>query len=263
VTLPSIAENDYMALDSAAHSRAVSIQNTNVYNYIQRAKLQFAITRTQDKMTTNFGGPGEMRQALKMQKYRQFRILDEKLRYFGGRSTSGTAPASYYSMGGLTWFLRNGTLLKDFGGSMSESGLDNWFGTYFDQNPDADNVALFAAPNVIRIINYFAKDKLVVNEVSPMKYGMQVNQYVFGSRRVDLIELPLLTDPFCKGWGWILDLTRIRMKDIQPPVYIPDALSEGQSDVIWDTYAQTVSMIMANEWRHAMCINALSWGGSF
>ncbi len=253
VMLPALVENDN---PTSTTYRNTSVTDTNVFNFMQVAKLQFSITRLQDKMTDHFGGPGSKRMQLKRQKFREFLVKSEKMKMFGGRSSGGTAPATRRMAGGLVHFLRNGTLAKNFNGTFTESGWDNFLGDYIDQNPDAKNIAAAMAPNVIRQINYFAKDKI---RISPMtkKYGLNITRYIGGPMEVDLIPLPLLTDPVTRGWGWLLDFSRIRLKDIDPPTYTPDALNVGQSEVIYDTYREVTSLLLANESRHAQFTGAI------
>lgn len=245
---PAIAENDETY-------RSASVADANIYNYVQICKLQFAITRLEDKMETHFGGAGSKRAQLKKQKYREFRIKAELLKYFGGRSSSGTAPATRYMQGGLVHFLRNGTLYKNFNGTFTESGYDNFIGDYSDQNPDVEVINHCCAPNVIRQINYMCKDKIRLSPDSK-RYGLNLNQYIGGPKKVNLIPLPLLTDATTRGWGWFLDFTRIKLKDIDRPTYYPEAKNVGESEIIYDTFREVTSMLVANESRHAMHVGA-------
>jgi len=250
VLLPALDENDEDTL------RDVSIANSNIYNYEQLVKLQFSISRINDKMVTHFGGPGSFRMQQQRQKWYEFNVKGEKTCLFGGRSTGGTAPATKRMMGGITQTLYNGTLFKDFGGTITESGFDNWVGDYYDQNPDATNIAYMAAPNVLRRLNYWAKDKL---QVSPMSsaYGMNLQRYIGGPLAVDLIPMPLFTSQELRGWGYLLDFSRIFMKYLDTPKLHKDAKDIGVSEKIIDTYREVRSMLMANESRHAMHVGAL------
>jgi len=255
VMLPALNEDDDMTSGSADAWRAASMQDTNVYNYVQLSKLQFSITRTMNMMTTNFGGPGEKRKQLTKQKYREYRIKQEKMKYFGGRASSGTAPTSRRMQGGLVHYLRNGTLYHDYNGVFTESGFDEQIGNYHDQNPDAKVIDMLCAGNVIRQINYMCKDKIRLSP-SSKKYGLNLNQYIGGAVSVNLIELPLLTDPICKGWSFFMDFTRLDLRDIDPPTLYKDAKAVGESELIIDTYRGVESMLIANESRHAMHVGA-------
>ena len=245
---PALAEND-------ESFRAASVKDENVYNYIQLCKLQFSITRLENKMTTHFGGPGSKRAQLKRQKYREFRKKAELLKMFGGRASSGTAPATKYFSGGLMHFLNNGTLYKDFNGIFTETGYDNYLGEYLDENPDAVNIAHCCAPNVIRQINMMCKDKIRISP-NTKRYGLNINSYIGGPLQVDLVSLPLLKDSVTRGWGWLIDFTRIKQKDIDRPTFFPDAKNVGESEIIYDTYREVTSLLVANESRHSMHVGA-------
>jgi len=250
VLLPALPEND------ATEWRTASVANSNIYNLQQICKLQFAMTRLENKMTTHFGGPGSARQQLKGQKYNEFRVKGEKLRWFGGRQTGGTAPATKRMSNGIVRILKSGTHYKDFNGIFTETGFDNWLGDYHDDNPDATNIALFCAPNVKRQIHYWGKDKIRLSPQSK-SYGLNLDQYI-GDMTVDLIPVPIFTDDTTRGWMFILDLSRIKLQDIDRPQFYPEAKNVGESEVIYDTYREVTSMLVANESRHGMAVGAVA-----
>lgn len=246
---PEIPEND-------STFRRTSVADTNVFNFVQLIKMQYGITRTNDKITTHFGGPGSKRLQLKRQKWREFRTKWEKMIYFGGRATGGSAPATQRSMGGFVHYLRNGTLFKDFNGIFTETGFDNMLGDYHDQNPDATNIKYFTAGNVIRQINYFAKSKVRISPESK-KFGLNILTYIGGPLTVDLIELPLMHDPQTRGWGFLLDMDRIMLKMLDKAAFFPDAETVGESEIITDTYRALASLLIGTESRHLMSVGAL------
>lgn len=248
VFLPAINEDD-------ENFRNVSVANDNVYNLIQLCKVQLGITRLNDRVHTYFGGAGSMRMDLQAQKYREFREKKEKMVYFGGRSTSGSGSTVRRTMNGLVQYLRNGTLYKDFGGIFTETGFDNWLGDFRDQNPDVENVNFFCAPNVKRQIGYMLKDRIRLSPASK-EYGMEILRYFTGPLSINIVELPLLTDPITKGWGFLLDMDRIAMKTLDPDRLYLDAKSVGESEVIYDTYRGAHTIMLANESRHAMMVGA-------
>lgn len=234
--------------------RTASAQDTNVFNYIQITRLQFAMTRTANASDTHFGGPGSKREQLKTQKFREYRMKFENQLYFGGRQLSGTAPASQYQMGGLTHFLRNGTLYKDFGGIFTESGLDSMLLSYKEQNPDATKLGFFCSLAIKEKISQFGKGKVRLSPNSK-SYGMRINEYI-GPIDIDIVPLPLLSNKNTRGWGFLLDLERIRLKYLERVTFHPDAKGAGASEIIYDTYRGSVSMLLGNEDRHLMCVGA-------
>lgn len=246
---PVITEDD-------ENIRTSSAVDSRIYNYHQILKLSFKVTRLANKVHTQFGGAGSKRLQLQQQKFREFKVKDEQRKWFGARTTSGTAPATRYGTGGVISVLENGTLYKDFGGTFTESGWDNYLGNYFDQNPDAEKIAFFGAPNVIRQINYFAKDKLRLS-TNTKKYGLNLNSYVGGMMDVDLIPTPIFNQSTpTKGWGFILDLNRIMIKELDGMVLEKDAKAMGESENIYDTYRAVDSLLIANESRHSMMVGA-------
>ena len=250
---PALVENDNY--NAAATFRATSVADTRTYNLQQIVKLQYGITRVMDKVATVFGGAGTKRNQLKSQKYRETRVKQELLTYMGGRATSGTAPATRRMAGGLVHYLRNGTLFKDFNGIITESGFRSFLGDYKDQNPDATNIMLFGAGNVLDRVTDFGLGQIRINPMST-KYGLDIETYKARGLQVNMVSLPLLTDPEAKGWGFLLDLSRIKMKTLDRMTFTPDALNVGQSEVIYDTYRVVTSLLLANESRHAMFVGA-------
>lgn len=243
---PAVAEND-------ANYRASSVADSNVYNYLQLIRMNYSITRIGSQMKTHFGT--SKREALRTQKYTELRKKRELMLYFGGRSAGGTAPASVWTAGGLVHYLYNGTLYKDFGGIFTETGFDNMLGDYHDQNPDSTRIGVFAAPNVLRQVSYWAKDKIQMS-TNAKQYGLNIKTYTGGGVDVDLFPLPLLTDPVCRGWGFVLDLERIRQKVLDPVTWYGDALGVGQSEIIYDLYRSVDSYLIGTESRHMMFVGA-------
>lgn len=250
VLLPAVAEND-----TDGTTRVSSVANDNLYNFHQLCKLQFALTRMEDAMKTYFGGRGSKRDELKQQKYREYRIKKEKMLYFGGRATGGTAPATKRMMGGLTHFLRGGTLYKDFNGYLTESAFRNYLGDYKDQNPDATDVSIFCAGNVCDIVSSFGIDKVRLDPSSEI-YGLDIMRYKSRGITAKLIALPLLDVGVTEGWGFVLDMQRIMMKAIDKDTYYPHDRNAGAGEIMYDTYRGVYSIIIANESRHSMFVNA-------
>lgn len=250
VMLPVVPENDEAY-------RTSSVPDANVYNYNQLVRLQYGITRTMNALSTHFGGAGSKRQQLKQQKFREFRIKWEKTLYFGGRATiNSTAATAQRLMGGMNHYLRDGTLYKDFNGIITESGWDDFLLSYYEENPDTTEVTAFVAPNVWQKISSFGKDKVRLNPGRSKAYGLEISTYYGVGFSVNLVPLPLLNDSETRGWGWILDLGRIRMRNLESPMFYPEAKNVGEGEIIYDTYRVLTSLMIANEARHAMFVGA-------
>jgi hypothetical protein len=253
VLFPALDEDDEDTI------RDVSVANTNVYNLEQLVKLQFSITRVNNRMVTHFGGPGDFRMRMQQQKWNEFNIKGEKTRWFGGRASSGSGTSTKRMANGIVQILRGGTLFKDFNGVMTESAFDNYLGAYFDQNPDVTSVDYFVATNVARTISTWAKDKLETNTAKSAAYGMNVKTYITGDNvDVNLIPMPLFKSAETKGWGFLLDTSRVFLKYLDTPKLHKDAKDIGVSEKIIDTYREVSSILLANESRHSMHIGAVN-----
>ena len=228
----------------------------NGYNLLELIRMGTAITRMADKMDTHFGGQGVKRTQMQNQKLNEVKQKMEQLFWVGGRSTTGTAPATQRSMGGLVGYLKSGTLYKDFGGFMTESGFRSFLGDHKDQNPDANKVDCYCAGNVIDIINAWGLNKVQTSSESTV-YGFDIYSYKSRGLSVNLIPVPLFNDPVTKGWLFLLDAERIALKYMDKLALLRDCRGIGESEYIYDLYRTVVSMMVANESRHAMAINAL------
>lgn len=253
---PALVENDNPGNAATFTLRNKSVADENVFNFQQIVKLQYGITRSMDMVKTHFGGAGTKRQELKGQKFREYMIKKEKLLYFGGRATGGTAPATRRMAGGMTHYLKDGTLFKDYNGIFTETGFRNFLGDYKDQNPDATSIWLFAAGNVIDLIDDFGLDKVRLTPLSKTM-GLDILEYKTRGLTTKLVALPLLDIGITRGWGWLIDMERIRLKTLRRDTFFPEAYNVGMSEVIYDTYFGEYSLLLANESRHAMFQNAL------
>ena len=255
--LPAIAENDSGA-GGTQRWRCSSVQDSRIYNLVQISKLQFKLTRTLNAMTTHFGGPGSIRAALQRKKGREYKIKKELNCYFGGRGVNNSTAATAQRMNnGLFGVLYNGTNFDNFNGAFTESAWDSFIGSYVDRNSDVQTIDAFIAPNVKRQVTYWAKDKIRISPDSK-RYGLQIDQYIGADVPVNLIPLRLLTDEETKGWGFFLHLPYITLKPLEKDALYLEALNEGQSEEIIDTYRGSHSLLIGSESRHAMFVGATS-----
>lgn len=245
---PMIVEDQHQTNDP------ISVKDANVYNYQQLVRLEYSMTRMANASTTEFGGPGSKRSQLKRQKYREFRKKWENGIYYGGRATTGSSPSEQRSAGGLRHYLANGTLYKDFNGVITESGWDELLLNYHEENPDVMEIDAFISPAVRQKITYFGKSKVRISPTSK-KYGLNLTQYI-GPLNVNLISLPLMNDVETRGWGFLLDLSRIRLKNLEAPRFYPETYNVGESERIYDLYRVVYSLLIANENKHAMFVGA-------
>ena len=251
VLLPKIAEDDSLVF------RLSSVVDTNIFNYTQLSRLQFGINRKADAQSTHFGGAGSKRKQLQAQKFREFKLKDEQQKWFGVRTSSGSGSSGKWGANGIATILRDGTNFKDFGGVFTESGWDNYLGSFVDENPDADdmNLFFFGAPKVIRHITGFAKDKIRINP-GTKTFGLKLDTYR-GDIDIKLVRTPIFNNTATtKGYGFILDMSRIKLKELSPLTLHKDAYGVGQSEKIIDTYRADDTIMLANENKHSMMVNA-------
>ena len=248
--LTVIAENEADYVESA------SKQNTNVYNYQQLNRLCFAVTRTDAQMKTVHGGTfREMAQGQKWYEYLEKKELNT---YFGGRSTSGTAPATIRTMGGLHYFLKDGDLYEDFGSNLTETSFDAYLNSVYVAQPDITNPWCFLAPGAKAKIYNFAKAKgqVTLDEETSNTYGMKIDNYDYDGLLVKLVRLPLLAkSTSTNGWGWMIDMDRLTYKVLEKETLHKDIVGM-KSEVITDMYRGQSSMLLANQEKHSMFVNA-------
>lgn len=250
--LPRLAEN----LDE--RFEPVSADKTNVFNYIQLVRMQCGINRVANDLPSKFGPGGAERLSRQQQKLYHTKETLELNYMFGARSSSGTAPASYRTFGGLNYFLRSGSLFTNFNGIFTQTGFNNAMLKYKEENPDATNVFTFTSLNVINLINDFGEEKLRLNAPVSNEYKMDIYRYTRGGLTFNLVPLPLLTDPVTRGWGFVLDMDRVLGKTLNNLTLILDAKGVGRSEIIYDLYRGVYSMLLGNEKRHMMFTGALN-----
>lgn len=238
-------------------ARDAEIADVNFYNYSQLVRLGFKITRSLANLSPYPGLPSFL-DSMESKTYRKYRITKEKMLFMGGRATSGTAPATRRQMGGIIEKLRTGTLYKDFGGLVTESGYENWVGDYGDQNPDVTTIYNFLAPNFYRNVCRFARKSLRIAPEAKT-YGLPgIQEYMVADKRVVLVPLPLFMDAETRGWGFLLDVqNRMVLKTFFKDTYIPDpGISVNPSERMRGIYRGSWSLIVANETAHSMAVGA-------
>jgi hypothetical protein len=247
VGLPAVAEND-------TTSRNVTVANEANYNLICLTKIGFQATRT--LLHTKRYGDQTWLDLFKSQKYYEFRRKKEKTLWFGGRGTSGSGATTVRMFNGIVRRLRSGTLYKDFGGVMTESGFRNYIGDYKNQNPDVMEIWVFLAGTALDIINNWGLDKVRLSPQSK-ELGMDVYTYISRGIRCNLVPMPLFDeDPHTAGWGFILDMQRIMLRTMERDTYYPWDRTPVGGELEEHIYRSQFSVMLANESYHSMFVNA-------
>jgi hypothetical protein len=233
--------------------RRASPVDTHDYNYQQLAKLHFGLTREQNEIPTQFGGPGEKRKALQRAAYREYVIKDELGLYFGGRGSAGSGASMRYTAGGLNHFLRNGDLARDFGGMFTEGAMMRWLGDYADENPDVNRITFATSREICQAVSNFGNERLRFSPSDKSKtFGLQMDKIKVHGMTVDLMPLPLLNTKTSKGMGWLIHWESLWMNDLVKVQLIRDIKNAGESEIITDCYRSITSMMVANKSRFAM-----------
>ena len=245
---PTIAEDD------DDYTAAASAQSARVYNYVQLVRMNFNITRLLNEMKRNV--PESTHSMLKTQKYREYRTRKELGTLFGGRASTGTAPATIRTSGGLRHYLLDGTNYKDFAGSLTESTWDNHLNNYFTENYDAGDVFCPLGPKAkAKILNWGkARGRVELDKENSNKYGFKIDTYDYDGKLVRLIRMPLLNQSvITSGWGWLLDMGRMKYKRVVADTYHPDIIGIRSEEII-DCYRGASSLLIANENKHSMFV---------
>ncbi|MCK5128078.1 MAG: DUF5309 family protein [candidate division Zixibacteria bacterium] len=246
----TIPEND------SAYDAAASAQMSQVYNYIQLVRMNLNITRLQDEMQLNVDE--KTRTMLQTQKYREYRQRKELGLMFGGRASTGTAPATIRTSGGCREYLLSGTNYKDFAGSggLTETSWDDYLNDFFTENYDAGDVFCPLGPKAKgKILNWGkAKGRVELDKDNSNKYGFKIDTYDYDGKLVRLVRSPLLNQStITSGWGFLLDMNRLKYK-----ILVPDTLHEDiigiRSEAIIDCYRGAGALLLANENKHGMFV---------
>lgn len=237
--------------------RTSSVKQSEGYNYVGLIRMGTAITITGDETYTHWGGPGAKRRQTQEAKLDEIKRKVENMIMVMGRYASGTTTTTALRYpGGIADYLSGGTLYKDFAGGFTESGFRKMVLDYIDQNPDLKGVPLklYTSRYVIeKVANWLKNDIRIAPESKT--HGFDVFDYVCAGTRINLIPMPLLTDPITKGWGFILDMDNIMMKfmdsgRLKLMLNVKDAPSK--TELYYDLYRMQFSLMLARESRHLM-----------
>lgn len=231
------------------------------FNYVGLIRMGTAITITGDETHTHWGGPGAKRRQFQEDKLDEIKRKIENMIMVMGRSASATTTTSALRYpGGVADYLSGGTLWKDFNGQFTESGFRKYLLDYVDQNPDLKGrpLKLYTSRYVIEKVANWLKNEIRIAPESET-HGFDVFEYKAAGTRVNLIPMPLLTDPVTKGWGFIFDMDNIMMKymdsgRLKLMKNVKDA--PGKTELYYDLYRTQFTLMLARESRHAMFVGA-------
>jgi len=240
---------------STEYSNIHYVPASTGYNYEQLVRIQFGMTRSADKVSTHFGGPGSKMQENEQQHYRLARYMSEFQTIYGGRASSGTGTSALRMAGGLRQYLAGGTNYIDFNGAFTESAFNNWIESYLNNNQDlTGNVVFAASRHVIRKFNDWGRQAIQISPRST-EYGLSLKTYIGGDIDIDLVPMPLLTHGAMKGHGFILDPNKVKIVPLDKMALHKDLLG-FEKETRYDLFREISSMMVADERAHAMCVGA-------
>lgn len=242
---------------SAINTSRIAV-NTRQYNLQQIITNNVDTTHSTAEEGSHPGHPRKRAENQVKLNY-DFRLNLENSIMYGYRAEVSGSSLNIRTMGGLTHWLNSGSnVLNVANGILTESMLDNWLTDIKTRRPDLKTLTLFASPNVINRINQIAKSSGHINMSPNSKvYGMQIKRYM-GAINLDLVDAPLLSGPYLKGWGWALDLTHIKLKYLRPVKLMKGVNNFNDDDFIRDRIRTEISMIVAIQERHGMIKNAIA-----
>ncbi len=234
------------------------VVNSEYYNYTQEIMDMIETSRRTLNESTHFGGKGTKRMENQGKLFYSWR---EKLEYAimlaHRESVAGPGGTNIVKvMGGLNYWLKDGTNYFDVNGVLTESLLDSYLVRLYTAMPDEypRKLACIASPKVIGYINQMAKPLIRISPNSTT-YGLQLNQYT-GACNLDLIPHPLLTGPIMEEWAYIVDFDYLSLKYQERARLERNTYVQTATFIVDQMYA-LVTMLLGNEKRHGMMVRIL------
>jgi len=244
-----IMSPDYEEGSNEAHSR--SVVNTEDYNYT--GILQHSIETTGTAAAEKILFEDSILRANRRKLNREYQLKYEAKLWFGTRhQTAGAGGLNSRGFGGIVEFLNAGTNKWAVNGSLTEQGFRSHLVDVWTQHPDNVNVAFFASPQVIEIVQGWGAEKIQTS-VNEKMYGYKVSSFK-GVFPVDLVPVPMFAqNATTQGWGFLLDTSQFRgayLRGRAPKLY--KEVQDKKADYILDLIRGEVSLYRLNEKRHSM-----------
>lgn len=260
-TATAVAAGAVAKLTSPAYEEAQDtvaarqVVNTEKFNYTQEIVEYIQTSRRVMNEATHFGGKGTKRTENQAKLFYAWREKFEMAIMLSHRDVI-TATNQIKVMGGLTYFLKDGTNYFDVNGVLTESMLDDYLVRVYTAMPDEypRKLAMVASPKVIAYINQMAKPQIRISP-NTKAYGLQLNQYQ-GACNLDLVPHPLLTGPILEEWAFILDFDYLSLKYQERARLERDVYHHAATYVVDMMYA-LATMVLGNEKRHGMMTRIL------
>lgn len=244
------------ALDEA---NPMGIVNVEDYNNTQEIDYFIRTSKRTMNEASFFGGKGTKRQENWMKLTRMAAIRKEKLLFMGKKYDANSGLSGYTSnkiktMDGIFVKLRNGTNLMNVNGPLTETALDEFLLRRQENFPDGKRLLFITSLRLHNRICGMLKPNIRITP-DTTSYGLKISEYFNGSMSMGILSHPLFTGPYLSGWGCLLDLDYIKLVYQQRPELTLDAGTKIPN-FITDKYYECCSLILANEIRHSLMINA-------
>lgn len=205
----STSTDDSLFIIGSAYPEGANVQNPDewqpvqVSNFTQIFRRPFGATRTREGAESYFGGNREEQRA---EKAIEHAIDIERAFLFGtGYEDTTTAGAPRRTTRGFIKFqtgFGNGSMqVKDAGGTLTETELEQWLQDVFSKTSAGDSRTLFSAPGVITILDQLAAARL---ETVPTDktYGIAVKQWLTSHGTLNIVKHRLLENGPGGGQGY-------------------------------------------------------------
>lgn len=240
ITGTSYAEGDVAA-------QAMSFQPSLFTNYTQIFKDSFFLTRT--ALNTRFR-TGAAYQQEKIRTLRNHAIQIEKSLLFGQSSiATGANGQPQRTTSGMITFIK--TNVQDFAGTVTGPAWNSFLETAFRYG--ADEKLFLCGGIALNTLNQLTQNKATINVV-PLgeTFGYRLYEYGTPFGTLFCYKHPLLsTNPSFQGWGFIIDLSRIRERYITQTRLEQNVQAQG-TDARQDQYLSELGLEVHHELSHGL-----------
>lgn len=240
-----IVGTSYPEGDVAA--QALSFQPSLYTNFTQIFKDSFFLTRT--ALNTRYR-TGSSYQQEKIRTLRNHAIQMEKAFLFGQQSVNtGANGQPQRTTSGMITYIR--TNIIDFAGTVTSPGWNSFLEQAFRYGSDEK---LFLCGGIaLNTLNQLTQNKATINVV-PLgeTFGYRLYEYGTPFGTLFCYKHPLLsTNPTFQGWGFIIDLSRIRERFITQTRLEQNVQAQG-TDARMDQYLSEVGLEVHHELSHGL-----------
>jgi len=210
----------------------INLEAATDYNYVEYNRKGWKVDgRAQ---AVDLYGPNALVWA-KEDNVRAFMREQEIKHLFGVRAKNTISSKTRTFSGGINWYLKKSgsrALTKDFSGiAITRNELDNTLQTYCDQAGGPESKMVVCGWNLIRIINGFGRDLLVMND-KYSKVGLTVRTYQSDFGEINLMPHKLWnTELNMTDEAWIIDMDNMKRRGLPGRSDITMTTTRGSNDL--------------------------------